>query len=278
MGPRSVLVTFLFFCGGYTSASSASLLGPGAYYWKNNLDSASQVPHRSPEASATPELEAMDVEISNLTPYKTTGLREARQRAPRLADDPSLKTMFLHANEFNPAAAAKQYAAYWNNRYALFRERAFFAESQDALDTQDRQALGYGHIRTIPENDQVLVMDLSRLPPKYDFDSVARVTMYLMLTAIQKSRRMQEKGVLFVVDVGNLRHFDPQWMKLAKYTGKHAFPAKTAGYCIANLPPTAATWARRLFLPFLGAEQRRVVQMVSNPSELRDCIGVDTLR
>lgn len=222
-------------------------------------------------------LDAMDQAILELKPNKVDALQEARKRGPRLADDPALKTVFLQANEFDPVASAKQYAAYWKNRQSLFKERAFVEDPELSLLEQDKQAVSYGHIRTLPGNDQVIVMDLSRLPNKYDFDSVARATMHLMLKAIQKSRNMQEKGVLFVVDVGNIRNFDYQWMKLAQYTGKHAFPAKTAGYCIANLPPVAATWMKRMFFPFLGKEQRRVFQMASNPGELKKCIGVASL-
>lgn len=221
------------------------------------------------------ELTAFDQAVSHLEPNKASALSEARQKSPHLANDPTLKKMFLHANEQDAKAAAKQYAAYWTNRVKLFREKAFEPMSQALRD--DAEALSYGHIRTIPDNDQVLVMDLSRIPKKYDFESLARATTHMMLDAIQRSKRMQEEGVMFVVDVGNIRHFDHQWMKLARCMGKDAFPAKTAGYCVANLSPAATKWTKRLLMPILGKEEREVFKMASSPEELKDCIGVDCL-
>lgn len=229
------------------------------------------------KGESSSELNAFDKELSKLGPQKAAALHEALKRSPSLANDPSLKNVFLQANNGNVVSAAKQYAAYWKNRVELFGEKAFEQMSPEHALRDDAEALSYGHIRTLDQNEQVIVMDLSRIPKKCDFNSVARATVHIMLSAIQRSKRMQKDGVVFVVDVGNVRTFDYHWMKLAQYTGKHAFPAKTAGYCIANLPPVAVTWTRRIFMPFLGKEQKKVFKMASNPEELKECIGVDSL-
>lgn len=127
---------------------------------------------------------------------------EAMTRAPHLVDLESNVERFLRFDKFNPKAAAKRIADYWEARLDLFGpERTYLPmmlSGQGAMSEDDVEVLKSGHIMVLPDDmlgRPVVLHDTSRLCTAQLMDPDKRLRcMFYVYSVLSQRDGAQETG------------------------------------------------------------------------------------
>eukprot|EP00565_Helicotheca_tamesis_P005249 CAMPEP_0185730988 /NCGR_PEP_ID=MMETSP1171-20130828/11511_1 /TAXON_ID=374046 /ORGANISM="Helicotheca tamensis, Strain CCMP826" /LENGTH=374 /DNA_ID=CAMNT_0028400143 /DNA_START=39 /DNA_END=1163 /DNA_ORIENTATION=- len=228
-----------------------------------------------------------DVVMNVIKDDVKVGLKKAQKICPDFVNSKEHKLMFLRCESFDVQPAAERYANYWNKRIELFGEQKACLPSlslDDALKG-DEAALNVGFAKLLDGTDDMgralMWIDPANLDgSKYSHESMTRAMWYIIHAALE-SETAQQKGIVFLVYIGNdppMSAFDRPLIKMISESVSYYIPLR-AGAIHIFPTPLVFTVLLNIIKFVLGSRLRKMIQVSSGSNEKimkkLDGLGVD---